>query len=75
MPSFCNYMNCHNLASSSYQGYCNQNHFERATERKVLLHVLKENPQLSTMKEAKEYILSTITSSSRYAAYRALLRE
>jgi len=28
MP-LCNYRMCHNLASSSYQGYCNKNHMER----------------------------------------------
>ena len=30
MPSFCLYGMCHNLGSSSYQGYCNQNHMKRA---------------------------------------------
>lgn len=30
MPSFCDYRNCHNLASSTWSGYCNQNHYERA---------------------------------------------
>jgi hypothetical protein len=30
MPSFCLYGMCHNLGSSSYQGYCNENHMRRA---------------------------------------------
>ena len=29
MPSFCEYRNCHNLASSTYIGYCNQEHMDR----------------------------------------------
>jgi 5-bromo-4-chloroindolyl phosphate hydrolysis protein len=30
MPSFCEYKNCHNLASSTWNGYCNEYHFLRA---------------------------------------------
>ena len=29
MPSFCEYRNCHNLASSTYFGYCTQQHLDR----------------------------------------------
>lgn len=32
MPSFCDYKNCHNLASSTYQGYCNAEHLNRALQ-------------------------------------------
>ncbi len=42
MPSLCNYKMCHNLASSSYQGYCNEVHYKRA-----LILDLKE--QMSTL--------------------------
>jgi hypothetical protein len=30
MPSFCEYRNCHNLASSTFMGYCNEYHMNRA---------------------------------------------
>ena len=30
MPHLCEYKMCHNLASSTWSGYCNQNHYERA---------------------------------------------
>ena len=29
MPSFCAYKNCHNLASFTWNGYCNEYHFIR----------------------------------------------
>lgn len=29
MPSFCEYRNCHNLASSTFLGYCNEQHMNR----------------------------------------------
>ena len=32
MPSFCEYRNCQNLASSTYGGYCNEYHLNRAIE-------------------------------------------
>ncbi len=33
MPAeFCDYKNCHNLASSTFGGYCNQYHLDRATK-------------------------------------------
>jgi hypothetical protein len=38
MPSFCEYRNCHNLASSTYLGYCNQEHMDRG---------IKEDPEWS----------------------------
>lgn len=39
MPSFCEYRNCHNLASSTYFGYCNQQHMDRG---------MKDDPEGST---------------------------
>lgn len=32
MPSLCDYKNCHNLASSTYNGYCNEDHYKRARQ-------------------------------------------
>jgi len=29
MPSFCEYRNCHNLASSTFMGFCTENHMTR----------------------------------------------
>lgn len=43
MPSFCLYGMCHNLGSSSYQGYCDDYHMKRAWEREQ-----KEKRQFST---------------------------
>lgn len=42
MPSFCEYRNCHNLGSSSYQGYCNKEHMTRGL-------ILELNQQVSTL--------------------------
>ncbi len=45
MPqSLCEYKMCHNLASSTWSGYCNQAHYERAhlEEMKEQLKLLKE---------------------------------
>jgi hypothetical protein len=35
MPSFCLYGMCHNLGSSTYQGYCNEYHLNRARVREL----------------------------------------
>ena len=29
MPKFCEYKMCHNLGSSSWAGYCNEDHYKR----------------------------------------------
>ncbi len=54
MPSFCEYKMCHNLASSTWNGYCNQNHYERAKleEMKEQLQLLKE--KIKKMEEEKK---------------------
>ena len=50
MPSFCNYRNCHNLASSTWSGYCNQNHYDRA----MLLEAKEEVQRLEEQLKKKE---------------------
>ena len=56
MPSFCEYRNCHNLASSTWMGYCNEYHFQRAQlqeakERvKQLEEAMKKQQELSQVK-------------------------
>jgi hypothetical protein len=51
MPELCKYRNCHNLASSTYSGYCNQMHYERGK-----LDELKEEyeKQLAKIKEMEQ---------------------
>jgi hypothetical protein len=63
MPGFCQYLNCHNLASSSYQGYCNQSHFERANEVEVLFKIMEQHKHIKTLGEARKFLNSTRSSS------------
>ena len=56
MPQFCKYRNCHNLASSTFQGYCNKEHFEKGLEDDILFQVLEKNPNLSTIRDARLYL-------------------
>jgi hypothetical protein len=42
MPSLCKYKMCNNLASSSYQGYCNKDHEKRGL-------ILEFQEQISTL--------------------------
>jgi len=55
MPSFCEYRNCHNLASSTYMGYCNQYHYERAQilALKEKLKVKEESLLVSCVKKSE----------------------
>jgi hypothetical protein len=48
MPSLCNYGMCHNLGSSTYQGYCNEYHMKRAKllEMKEQVSKLEEELRL-----------------------------
>lgn len=56
MPSFCEYRNCHNLASSTWGGYCNEYHFLRAQlleakeKVKEVEEKLKKQQELSQVK-------------------------
>jgi uncharacterized protein (DUF1499 family) len=60
MPSFCNYMNCHNLASSTYHGYCDEYHMKRAKEIEPLMRVIEEVPGVKSIGEARKYLISTL---------------
>jgi hypothetical protein len=53
MPEFCQYLNCHNLASSNYQGYCNEEHMKRAPETEFLLKIIHSHKEISTLREAR----------------------
>ncbi len=59
MPSFCEYGMCHNLGSSTYLGYCNEYHMNRAFEKEKLMKILEANPHLSTLKEARNFLTAT----------------
>lgn len=58
MPSTCEYLNCHNLGSSSFGGYCNEYHMKRAEEIRPLQKIMKENPEIKTLAEARKYLAS-----------------
>lgn len=76
MPSLCEYRMCHNLASSSYQGYCNEDHLKKGNQHKYFLKILKENPHLSTTRDVKNFLKEDfITSFSHYGEYTVLPRE
>lgn len=70
MPSFCLYGMCHNLGSSTYQGYCNEYHMKRAWEREEKERV-KLQASLSTIQKSSSLTVTlrdgqALTSSSRY---------
>ena len=65
MPSFCAYLNCHNLASSSYQGYCNEYHMKRAEEIKPLQKLMEDNPEIKSLAEARAVLLKQGTSTKK----------
>lgn len=56
MPELCLYGMCQSLGSSTYLGYCNQEHMKRSVEREKLLKVLETNPQLSTIRDARKFL-------------------
>lgn len=56
MPEFCNYGNCHNLGSSTYQGYCNEDHQKRGPERELLMKIIEKVPEIGTIREARQYL-------------------
>jgi hypothetical protein len=37
-------------------GFCNEYHFKRGLEDETLFKILKENPQLSTIRDARLYL-------------------
>lgn len=56
MPDFCKYSNCHNLGSSTYQGYCNIAHMKKGPEHETLMDIISKNPGIGTIKEAREFL-------------------
>jgi hypothetical protein len=72
MPELCNYLNCHNLASSNYQGYCNEEHMKRGPETEFLLMIIYSHKEISTLKEAR---IHKLTSSFHCEVCKELLRE
>lgn len=56
MPEFCSYANCHNLGSSTYQGYCNADHQKRGPEHELLMKVIGKHPGIGTIKAAREFL-------------------
>jgi hypothetical protein len=54
MPSFCEYKMCHNLASSTWSGYCNQNHYERAQLEEAKERVKQLEEKLKAQQERKQ---------------------
>jgi len=55
MPEFCQYLNCHNLGSILYDGYCNQDHMQRGPEMKFLMEIVRTHKDISTIKEARAH--------------------
>jgi len=56
MVEFCRFQNCHNLGSSTFQGYCNQYHQEKGAEYELLMKIVEKNPNVSTLKEARQFL-------------------
>ena len=77
MPELCRYLNCHNLGSSNYQGYCNEDHKKRGPETDFLLKIVSSHPGISTLKEAREHTSKdgSLTFFSRCEVCKELLRE
>ena len=65
MPSFCLYGMCHNLGSSTYQGYCNEYHMKRAWEREMKEKLAKLQESLSTIQTAKKDVIPLTSSSQK----------
>jgi hypothetical protein len=82
MVEFCRFQNCHNLVSSTFQGYCNQYHKDKGAEYELLMKILEKNPNVSTIKEAREFLRKkeikqsvnglSLTSSFHYEVYTRL---
>jgi hypothetical protein len=46
MPSLCAYKMCHNLASSTWSGYCNEDHYNRAMLLEAKQHIVELEEKL-----------------------------
>ncbi len=56
MVEFCRYSSCHNLGSSTFQGYCNKDHQEKGGEYELLMKIVEKIPTISTIREAREFL-------------------
>jgi hypothetical protein len=76
MSELCRSLNCHNLGSSNYQGYCNEDHQKRGPETDFLLKIISSHPGISTLKEARKHTSKdgSLTSSFRCEVCKELLR-
>lgn len=68
MPTFCQYLNCQNLGSSTYGGY------RRGPESEFLLKIVETHKEISTLRDARIH-LSALTSSFHCEECKELLRE
>ena len=64
MSSLCKFLNCHNLGSSNYQGYCNQHHMDKAKEYELLYKIMESKKEISTLAEARKYLNSILEKKS-----------
>ena len=55
MSEFCKYLNCHNLGSILYDGYCNQEHMQKGPEVNILMKIIETHKGISTLKQAREH--------------------
>lgn len=72
MPKLCLYLNCQNMGSSTYNGYCNENHMKKGPETEFLLKIISTHKDISTLKEARNHIF---TSSFHCEVCKELHRE
>ncbi len=73
MPSFCAYLNCHNLASSTYLGYCNEYHMKRAKEIEPLLKLMEQHPEIGSLAEARKFQLKE--NEKKFSVWKRIPKE
>ncbi len=66
MPSLCEFSMCHNLGSSSYQGYCSQSHYEKGIEHERLFEIIKTHSTISTIKDARAHLALTLKEAQTH---------
>ena len=83
MPMVCEYRMCHNLGSTTYQGYCNEDHQKQGREKELFMKIIEKVEGVCTIRQAKTYLVdfmkrkrvSRITSSSHCEVYIEPLHE